>query len=76
MRADAVEAVRWGFRIAFSRARIPGAPANLAAGPPSTCASGVTSWDEKNATPKKISTAPTPMARSSCVVVRPGPNNP
>ena len=71
MSAEAVEAVRWGFRIAFSRARIPGAPANLAAGPPRTYESGVTSWAEKNATPK-ISTAPTPMARSSCVVERPG----
>ena len=40
--ADAVEAVRWGFRRALSRASEPAAPPNLLAGQPSAQASGRT----------------------------------
>ena len=43
--AAADEPVRCGFRIAFSRARIPGAPASRSPGTPSTAASGRISCD-------------------------------
>ena len=58
----AVDAVRCGLRIEFSRASSPAAPPTLSAGQPSTCAIGTMSCDEKNATPRKTNSAPTPIA--------------
>ena len=77
MSAAAVEAVRWGFRIAFSRARIPGAPPNLAAGPPSTCESGVDELrrEERDAEEDEHGADAHGQTRS-CVVERPRPNSP
>ncbi len=59
--ADAVEAVRCGFRRALSRASAPAAPPILAAGQPSTHANGRAIRAESSATPKKINSVPRPM---------------
>ena len=74
--AAAVEAVRCGFRRALSRASRPAAPPILVAGQPSACASGLTSLDEKSATPRKTSTAPSPIQMRTCVVSSPPRKSP
>ncbi len=74
--ADAVEAVRSGLRLEFSRASPPATPPNRRAGQPSTAASGGTSLYESSETPLKISRAPRPIQRRMPVVPRPGPKRP
>ena len=61
--ADAVEAVRAGFRIALSRARIPGAPPIDRAGAPRTLASGRTTFAAFIETPMKRKKTPRPSTR-------------
>ena len=51
--AAADEPVRCGFRIAFSRARIPGAPARRSPGMPRTAASGLISCDGEQRDPEE-----------------------
>ena len=69
--AAAVEAVRPGLRIAFSRASLPAAPPRRAAGAPTTRASGLTSRGASIATPTKSPRAPPtiPKIRSGRVHV-------
>ena len=74
--ADAVDAVRCGFRRELSRARKPATPPIFVAGQPSAPASGGTRRIESSATPKKTSSAPPSMKRSTCVVPRSGANRP
>src|SRR3954469_270205 len=64
IRADAVDAVRAGFRVALSRARIPDAPPIDRAGAPSTAARGRTIFAAFIETPKKRSSTPIPIANS------------
>ena len=66
--ADAVEAVRCGFRRALSRASMPAAPPNRAAGQPSTHANGRAIRADRSAVPKKISSVPIPMNASTDAV--------
>ena len=74
--AEAVEAVRDGFRVALSRARIPGAPPIDRAGAPSTAASGRTTREAFIETPKKSRITPTPSARRRGPVAIPVPSVP
>ena len=74
--ADAVEAVRAGFRVALSRARIPGAPPIDRAGAPSTAASGRTTLGAFIETPKKSSSTPSPSSSSRGPVAIPLPSAP
>ncbi len=62
--ADAVEAVRCGFRLEFSRARLPTAPARRVAGHPRNSTSAGTNRAESSATPMNNSTAPRPISAS------------
>ena len=72
----AVEAVRAGFRIALSRARIPGAPPIERAGAPRTAASGRTILAAFIETPKKSMSTPTPSARRRGPVASPPASEP
>ena len=74
--ADAVVAVRPGFRIALPRASDPAAPPIFVAGQPSTRANGGTSVGASIATPMKSPTAPMPTASSRSFVVKPPTNSP
>ena len=76
IRADAVDAVRCGFRMALPRASSPADPPILVAGQPSTRASGGTSVFASIATPTNTAAAPTPRASSRCVVESPWTNSP
>ena len=76
IRADAVDAVRFGLRIVFSRANAPAAPPMRVAGHAKTEASGRTSRDAFAETPKKSSRTPTPRADSRFTVVRPCASTP
>ena len=58
IRAAAVEAVRRGLRMAFSRARVPGSRNALANGQPISRASGRAISGLRMATPKNTITAP------------------
>src|SRR2546430_12085476 len=70
--AEAVEAVRAGFRIALSRARMPGAPPIVWAGAPRRDASGRTTFAAFMETPKKSSSTPTPSrSRRGAVAIPP-----
>jgi len=73
--ADAVDAVRDGFRIELPRARTPGAPPQRAAGCPRTRAIGGTSVGASIATPMKTATAPMP-SKIRCTFVVPEPKRP
>jgi 3-hydroxyisobutyrate dehydrogenase-like beta-hydroxyacid dehydrogenase len=74
--ADAVEAVRLGFRIAFSRARTPAVPPICVPGQPSTAASGRTARLAFIATPTKRISVPNASAERRVAVVRPLPKIP
>jgi hypothetical protein len=60
----------------LSRASTPAAPPIRVAGQPSAAASGRTNRTDKSATPKKMSSAPTPIQTRTPVVPRPGTNSP
>jgi len=68
--ADAVDAVRFGLRIALSRASAPAAPPIRVAGQPSTDASGRTTREAFAATPKKRSRMPMPSENRRAGVAR------
>ena len=74
--ADAVDAVRPGFRIALPRASVPAAPPSRVAGQPSTRASGGTSVGASIATPMKSAAAPMPIESSRSFVDSPPTNSP
>ena len=76
MRAAAVDAVRPGFRIAFSRASIPAAPPTRAAGQPSTEASGRTTREAFSATPRNSKRQPPSSEKMRTPVARPCANTP
>src|SRR2546423_13429867 len=76
IRADAVEAVRLGFRIAFSRASVPAVPPNLLPGQPKAAASGRTARFAFNDTPMKRISVPKPSAIRRAAVARPLPKIP
>ena len=76
IRADAVEAVRAGLRIALPRARLPATPPIRVAGQPSTAASGGTSVFASIATPTNMAAAPTPIASRRWVVESDPTNRP
>src|SRR3954465_6821602 len=76
IRADAVEAVRAGFRVALSRARMPGAPPIDFAGAPRMAASGRTTFAAFIETPKKSSSTPPPSISSRGPVAIPLPSAP
>ena len=63
--AAAVEAVRAGLRIAFSRARRPGIPRSFSSGTPTSEARGVTSLGLSSATPSRTAAAPIPTQASA-----------
>ena len=74
MSAEAVIAVRCGWRSAFSRASRPGIPWNRSSGAPMKRASGRTSTGASSATPNIITTTPSP---SSAAAAEPSaPNRP
>ena len=64
MSAAAVEAVRPGLRIEFSRARRPATPRKRSSGRPTSEAIGFTRRGLSSATPMKMPTAPTPTHAS------------
>ncbi len=76
--AAAVEAVRRGLRIAFSRASLPGWPAQRANGQPSSRASGRATSGLSTPTPRKITTAPpaTLASRLPCLANSPASSSP
>src|ERR671937_197421 len=76
IKADAVDAVRAGFRDALSRARMPGAPPMCCAGQPSTFESGRTIFAAFIETPKKRSRTPIPSASNRGPVAIPLPSAP
>ena len=59
----AVDAVRFGLRIAFCWPSFPGTP-RLRSGAPSRLAAGRTMIAAKTATPRKVTTAPAPTSWS------------
>ena len=63
--AEAVIAVRCGWRSAFSRASRPGMPWKRSSGAPMTRASGRTSTGASSATPKIITTMPRPSSAAA-----------
>ena len=63
--AEAVIAVRCGWRSAFSRASRPGMPWKRSSGAPMTRASGRTSTGASSATPKIITTMPSPSSAAA-----------
>ena len=73
--ADAVIAVRCGWRSAFSRASRPGMPWKRSSGAPMTRASGRTSTGASSATPKIITTTPSPSSAAAAEPPAP-PNSP
>ena len=60
MSADAVAAVRRGFRVAFSRARLPLTPRSLAMGQPMKRLNGSAIVRPRTVTAEKITNAPAP----------------
>ena len=62
IRAAAVDAVRFGVRMAFSRPRAPLTPPNRAIGQPITRATGRASTGANTATAMKITAAPRPTS--------------
>ena len=69
--ADAVDAVRFGFRFELSRASTPAVPPKRVAGQPSTDASGRTTLEAFAETPKNSSRIPAPSAKSRVFVSSP-----
>jgi hypothetical protein len=63
--AAAVEAVRLGLRMAFSRASTPAMPRSLAMGQPITRATGRAITGPSTATPRNVNTAPPPTTASA-----------
>ena len=73
--ADAVTAVRCGWRAAFSRARRPVRPWMRSSGRPIALLSGRTSTGAISATPKIIRTAPRPISDAVVAAVPGSPNS-
>ena len=67
--AEAVIAVRCGWRSAFSRASLPGIPWNRSIGAPMNRASGRTSTGASSATPNIITTTPSPSSEAAARAV-------
>ena len=65
MRADAVADVRFGLRLAFSRARRPVVPETAWTGAPSTCMSGRAMTGPSTNTPMIVATVPNPIRASA-----------
>jgi hypothetical protein len=76
IRAAAVAAVLPGWRIAFSRASRPAAPAMRSAGHPTTEASGGTNRDADIETPRNSTSVPTPIEASRPLTLTPPANMP
>ena len=74
--AAAVEAVRAGFRTAFSRASLPAVPPNRAPGAPRTKASGRTTRDATIATATNSNSTPATSERIRTLMSRPCANRP
>ena len=76
IRAAAVDAVRVGFLIAFSRAIRPMLPPKRLDGQPIARASGRTSLDERSATPTNSARMPNPSEASRGAVATPWTKSP